>query len=71
MAQMNGGAAVVETLRAAGVTHVFGLLGSSTMEVYDALYDARDIKYVASGTKPSAFTWRTGSPAPRAVPASS
>ncbi len=53
MAQMNGGAAVVETLRAAGVTHVFGLLGSSTMEVYDALYDARDIKYV--GVRHEAF----------------
>lgn len=53
MVQMNGGAAVVETLRAAGVTHVFGLLGSSTMEVYDALYDADDIKYV--GVRHEAF----------------
>lgn len=47
MALMNGGSAVVETLRAAGVSHVFGLLGSSTMEVYDALYHVQDeIKYV-------------------------
>ncbi|MEP9348129.1 thiamine pyrophosphate-binding protein [Xanthobacter sp. KR7-225] len=46
MTQMNGGAAIVEALRAAGVTHVFGLLGSSTMELYDALYDAPDITYV-------------------------
>ena len=53
MTQMNGGTAVVETLRAAGVTHVFGLLGSSTMEVYDALYDAADIKYV--GVRYEAF----------------
>ncbi len=43
---MNGGEAVVESLRAAGVSHVFGLLGSTTMEVYDALYDCKDIKYV-------------------------
>ena len=43
---MNGGEAVVETLRLAGVTHVFGLLGSSMMEVYDALYDCKDIAYV-------------------------
>ncbi|MGE3065626.1 MAG: thiamine pyrophosphate-binding protein [Hyphomicrobiaceae bacterium] len=46
MAQMNGGAAVVEALRAARVRHVFGLLGSSTMELYDALYDAKDITYI-------------------------
>src|SRR3546814_12406938 len=25
---------------------MFGLLGSSTMEVYDALYDCKEIKYV-------------------------
>ena len=43
---MNGREAVVETLRLAGVTHVFGLLGSSMMEVYDALYDCKDIAYV-------------------------
>lgn len=43
---MNGGEAVVAALRAAGVSHIFGLLGSTTMEVYDALYDCKDIKYV-------------------------
>lgn len=43
---MNGGEAVVAALRAAGVTHIFGLLGSTTMEVYDALYGVEDIKYV-------------------------
>lgn len=43
---MNGGEALVESLKAAGVSHVFGLLGSTTMEVYDALYDCREIKYV-------------------------
>ncbi len=43
---MNGGEAVVSALRAAGVKHVFGLLGSTTMEVYDALYDCKDLTYV-------------------------
>jgi acetolactate synthase I/II/III large subunit len=43
---VNGGEAVVESLRAAGVSHVFGLLGSTTMEVYDALYGCKDIKYI-------------------------
>jgi Thiamine pyrophosphate enzyme, N-terminal TPP binding domain len=43
---MNGGEALVELLKAAGVSHVFGLLGSSTMKVYGALYDCKQIKYV-------------------------
>ena len=43
---MTGGKAVVEAIRAAGGTHVFGLIGSSTMEVFDALYDCEDVQYV-------------------------
>jgi len=43
---MNGGEALVDALKAAGVSHVFGLLGSTTMEVYDALYSHESIKYV-------------------------
>lgn len=46
MALMNGGEAVVAALKAAGVDHVFGLLGSSTMEMYDALYDCSEIRYI-------------------------
>lgn len=34
---MNGGEAPVEALRSAGVSHVFGRPGSSTMEGCDAL----------------------------------
>lgn len=43
---MNGGEAIVEALKAANVSHIFGLLGSTTMELYDALYDCKSIKYV-------------------------
>lgn len=46
MPKMRCGVAAVETLRAAGVTKVFGLMGSSTLEVYDALYDAKDMEYI-------------------------
>lgn len=46
MAKMSCGRAAVEALRAAGVTQAFGLMGSSTLEMYDALYDAKDIAYV-------------------------
>jgi acetolactate synthase-1/2/3 large subunit/sulfoacetaldehyde acetyltransferase len=43
---MRCGLAAVEALRAAGVNRIFGLMGSSTLEIYDALYDARDMLYV-------------------------
>ena len=46
MTRMSCGRAAVEALRAAGVTKVFGLMGSSTLEMYDALYDAKDMRYV-------------------------
>lgn len=46
MTRMSCGRAAVEALRAAGVTKVFGLMGSSTLEMYDALYDAKDMSYV-------------------------
>jgi thiamine pyrophosphate-dependent acetolactate synthase large subunit-like protein len=42
----NGGQLVVEVLRAHGVDTVFGLIGSATMELFDALYDADDIRFV-------------------------
>lgn len=46
MAKMRCGVAAVAALRAAGVTKLFGLMGSSTLELYDALYDAKDMAYV-------------------------
>ncbi len=46
MAKLSGGKAAVETLRANGVDTVFGLIGSATMEMFDALYDARDIRFI-------------------------
>lgn len=42
----NGGQLVVEVLRAHGVDTVFGLIGSATMELFDALYGADDIRFV-------------------------
>ena len=48
MAKMGSGLAAVEALRAAGVMKVFGLMGSSTLEMYDALYDAKDMEYVGA-----------------------
>ncbi len=41
-----GGQAAVAALQNEKVEHVFGLIGSATMEMFDALYDARDITMV-------------------------
>ncbi len=46
MISIPGGKAVVEALRGEGVDHVFGLIGSAGMEIFDALYDAPDIHYI-------------------------
>ena len=46
MTTMSGGQAAIEALKAEKVGHVFGLIGSATMEMFDALYDAQDIQFI-------------------------
>ena len=43
---MTGGQAAVAALQTEQVKHVFGLIGSATMEMFDALYDAKDINFI-------------------------
>ena len=43
---LSGGQAAVESLKAEQVQHVFGLIGSATMEIFDALYDADSIGFI-------------------------
>ena len=43
---ISGGEAVVECLKAYNVKYVFGLIGSATMELFDALYDEKSIKFI-------------------------
>jgi len=43
---MTGGQAVVESLKVNDVDIVVGLIGSSTLEILDALYDCKDIRYI-------------------------
>ena len=43
---MSGGQAAVASLQAERVEHVFGLIGSATMELFDALYDAPEINFI-------------------------
>lgn len=41
-----GGEAVVRALKKLGVTHVFGVIGTAMLDVYDALHDESDITYI-------------------------
>lgn len=46
MTGMSGGRLVAEALRNEDVNHVFGLIGSAGMEVFDALYDEKGITFI-------------------------
>ncbi len=46
MPKLSGGQAAIEALKAEKVEHVFGLIGSATMEMFDALYDAKSINFI-------------------------
>ena len=41
---MTGGQAVVKSLKVENVKHIFGLIGSATIEVFDALYEEKKNK---------------------------
>ncbi len=43
---MKVGQAIVETLALEGVEHVFGVVGSATLEIMDAMYGRGDIRFV-------------------------
>ena len=44
--KISGGQAIVESLKVEKVSYVFGLIGSATMELFDALYDTKSIKFI-------------------------
>ncbi len=46
MKDISGGKAVVTALEAEGVKLVFGLIGSAGMEIFDALYDSKAIRFI-------------------------
>lgn len=43
---LTGGQAAIAALQNEETSHVFGLIGSATMEMFDALYDAKDIQFI-------------------------
>lgn len=46
MTTITGGQAIVESLKKEEISHVFGLIGSAGMEIFDALYDADSIRFI-------------------------
>ena len=44
--RISGGQAAVQSLKKERVKHVFGLIGSATMEMFDALYHEKQIKFI-------------------------
>ena len=43
---LTGGQAAVKSLKKEKVKHVFGLIGSATMEMFDALYHEKKVKFI-------------------------
>ena len=68
MVTINGGEAVYRVLKANGIDTVFGLLGGSMLELYDAMYQGGEIAYVgsrderAAGHMADAWARMTGKP---------
>lgn len=46
MTEMSAGRAVIELLKAEGVRHVFGIVGSTFLDVLDVLHDDKSVEYV-------------------------
>ncbi|MCU4161943.1 thiamine pyrophosphate-binding protein [Acidiphilium sp. AL] len=46
MSSMPGGKAIVDTLLKEDVNHVFGLIGSAGMEIFDALHGTPEIRFI-------------------------
>ncbi len=46
MADMNSGQAVIELLKAEHIRHIFGIVGSTFLDVLDVLYDDKSIEYI-------------------------
>jgi len=45
---MNAGVAVIEMLKQEGVSHIFGIVGSSFLDILDPLYDRDDVKFIGT-----------------------
>ena len=55
---LTGGQAAVKSLKKEKVKHVFGLIGSATMEMFDALYHEKKIKFIGVRAKELERIWQ-------------
>ena len=67
---ISGGQAAVKSLKKEKVKHVFGLIGSATMEMFDALYHEKSIKFIGvrderTGTHMACLLYTSPSPRDR------
>lgn len=46
MAEMTGAKALMESLKAEGVKHIFGIPGGAILPIYDALYDEQEMRHI-------------------------
>src|SRR6266536_6600382 len=46
MSEVTVGRAVIELLKAEGVRYIFGIVGSTFLDVLDALYDDKAVEYI-------------------------
>ena len=46
MGERRGGRAVVDLLKAEHVRYIFGIVGSTFLDVLDALYDDHSVEYI-------------------------
>ena len=60
---VTGGAAVVECLKQADVDCVFGVLGGSMLELYDAIHQSNDLRYIGARDEDRLHSWPTPTPA--------
>lgn len=44
--RLNAGEAVIELLKQEGVSHIFGIVGSSFLDILDPLYDRDDMRFI-------------------------
>ena len=44
--RLSAGVAIIEMLRQEGVSHIFGIVGSSFLDILDPLYDRDDVKFI-------------------------
>jgi len=62
MMQLSGGQAAVKALQTERSEVIFGLIGSATMEMFDALYSADDMRFIGVHDERTGSIWPMDTP---------